>query len=211
MRTIVAGLVWAALSIGAVAIEDSAVATCAVIEGDLDRLSCFDDLARDADLDGPQPVAVVDATPGKWFVSKDTNPIDDSQRVVARLAADTGTSRYGGTISFIARCQSNETEAYINWDSYLGNDGDFRNEYKNVTVRIGDAQASPQRWTLSTDSKATFAPNWAGDLLKQMAGTSKFIAQATPYNESPITAIFDTTGMAEAIGPLAEVCGWELP
>lgn len=194
------------------AIEDQALAKCAVMEGDLDRLSCFDDLVRDAGLDAPQPQAVPEtaSNAGKWAVSRDKNPLDDSERVVLILRADSGSSRFSGPIGFIARCQSNSTEAYINWGDYLGNDGTFRNEYKNVTVRIGDGQASTQRWSLSTDSKATFAPSWAGDLLKKMAATNKLVVQTTPYNESPVTAIFDTTGMADALEPLMEVCGWSL-
>lgn len=210
MRVLLGLATCAVLTVSAAAIEDEAVAKCAVIEGDLDRLGCFDDLARDNNLDGPQPVAVGNASPGKWVVSRDKNPIDDSERVVIQLVADTGTSRWEGPISFIARCQSSETEAYINWGDYLGNDGNFQNEYKNVTVRVGSDQASTQRWTLSTDSKATFAPDWAGELLKKMAASNKFISQVTPYGESPRTAIFDTAGMTEALKPLSEVCGWKL-
>jgi type VI secretion system protein VasI len=204
--------IFALMALPAVAVEDQALAKCAVMEGDLDRLSCFDDLARDAGLDAPQPQAVPEraSNAGKWDVSRDKNPLDDSERVVLILRADSGSSRYGGPVGFIARCQSNSTEAYINWNDYLGNDGNYRNEYKNVTVRIGDGQASTQRWGLSTDSKATFAPNWAGDLLKKMATANKLVVQTTPYNENPVTAIFDTTGMADALEPLMEVCGWSL-
>jgi type VI secretion system protein VasI len=199
-------------SAAAHAVESSDLAKCAAMPGDLDRLGCFDDLTRNAGLDRPQAVAVPEAVAkaGKWTVSRDKNPVDDSERVILRLEAESGTSRWNDPIVFIARCQSDDTEAYIVWSDYLGNDGDFRNEYKNVTVRIGSEQASTQRWTVSTDSKATFAPDWAGGLLKQMAGSDKFIAQVTPYNENPRTAIFDTTGMAQAMEPLMEVCGWTL-
>jgi type VI secretion system protein VasI len=191
------------------AIEND-LAKCAAISGDLERLQCFDDLAQAAGLDGPQPVAVHTGDTGKWRVSQETNPIDDTHRVVLALVATEGKSRWGGDIVFIARCRSNETEAYISWGDYLGNDGDIYNEWKRVTVRVGGEKAREERWSLSTDSQATFAPTWAGNLLKQMASTTKFIAQVTPYNESPRTAIFDTTGMASALKPLAETCGWEL-
>lgn len=196
----------------AVAIEGKDLAVCAALTGDLDRLSCYDNIVRDAGLDRPQPVAELapSGDTGKWEVRTTKNPIDDSETVVLSLTADTGSSRWNERISFIARCKSNNTEAYIVWNDYLGNDGGTRNEYKNVTVRIGDDQASTQRWGLSTDSKATFAPDWAGDLLKKMAASNKLVAQTTPYSESPVTAIFDTQGMAEALKPLAEVCGWSL-
>lgn len=196
----------------ALSVEDQDLAKCAAMEGDLDRLGCFDDLVRDAGLDGPQPmpVEVSEGSTGKWDISRDKNPLDDTERVILRLVAESGTSRWNDRIVFIARCQSTETEAYIVWNDYLGNDGDYRREYKNVTVRVGAEQASTQRWTLSTDSKATFAPDWAGTLLKKMTAANAFIAQTTPYNESPVMAIFDTTGMEEAMRPLMEVCGWSL-
>ena len=196
--------------VAAAAVEDKDLAACASLEGDLTRLSCFDSLVQSAGLDGPKPQPVANANPGKWQVSRDVNPMDDSERVVLHLTADSGRSQWDRPITFIARCQSNETEAYINWQDYLGNDGSIRGEYKNVTVRIGSEGATTERWGLSTDSEATFAPSWAGDLLKRMAGSDKFIAQVTPYNESPVTAIFDTTGMADALEPLMEVCGWSL-
>jgi TonB family protein len=41
-----------------------------------------------------------------------------------------------------------------------------------------------------------------------MAEAETFLAQVTPYNENPITAIFDTRGMAAALKPLAKTCGW---
>ncbi len=206
------GAVILALSLSgvAIAVEEKDLAACASLEGDLTRLSCFDELVRAAALDGPQPQPVLNATPGKWRVSKDINPMDDSERVVLRLTADSGNSKWDRPVTFVALCQSVETKAYIDWDDYLGNDGGVRNQFKNVTIRIGSEPATTQQWDLSTDSKATFAPGWAGNLLRRMASTDKFIAQVVPYNESPVTAIFDTAGMADALEPLMEVCEWSL-
>jgi len=98
------------------------IAKCAVITGDLDRLSCFDNFAQSAKLDGPQAQPVEVKGVGKWKVSRDKNPIDDTERVVISLIADSGRSSYGQRIIFVARCQSNKTEAYIKWNNYLGDD-----------------------------------------------------------------------------------------
>lgn len=148
---------------------------------------------------------------GKWRVSEDSNPLDDTKTVMLMLDAEEGSSRYGDRVAFVARCRSNVTEAYIVWGDYLGNDSrSVYSDWKLVTIRIGDAPAEEQRWGLSTDSKATFSPDWAGTLLKSMATTDKFVARTVPYNESPVTAVFDTTGLAEALSPLMETCGWSL-
>jgi type VI secretion system protein VasI len=60
---------------------------------------------------------------------------------------------------------------------------------------------------MSTDSKATFHPQPIA-FLKSMMEANTLVAQVTPYNESPVTAIFDTTGLADAIKPLRETCNW---
>ncbi len=94
---------------------------------------------------------------------------------------------------------------------YLGDDSDsVYGNWKYVTVRIGSQKAVKQRWGVSTDSKATFAPNWAGSLLKSMAKADTFLIQTTPYGESPVTAIFHTAGLQNALVPLAKACGWSL-
>jgi len=190
----------------------SGMATCAVIAGDLDRLGCYDKMAAAAGLAGPQPEPVTPPPEGtgKWQVDRDKNPIDDSERVVISLQADSGASQFKGPVTFTARCQSKKTEAFIVWGDYLGNDGDIEDSYKDVTTRIGNKPAVTQRWTISTDSEATFAPGSNSALLKTMSASDKLIAETTPYDASPVTAIFDTTGMAASLKPLADACGWSI-
>ena len=187
------------------------IAECAANSGDLDRLECYDQLARSLGLDRPQPEPVDTVGTGKWSVRKDVNPIDDTTKVIASITADSGTSRWGNTINLVARCQSNQTEVYAVWHDYVGDDSnDVYSDWKYVTVRIGDASAKRQKWGVSTDKKATFAPDWAGDLLKEMADEQRLILQLTPYGESPITAVFDINGARAAFSPIAETCDWEL-
>lgn len=149
-------------------------------------------------------------TNGKWVIDSSTNPLDDSKTSTATLAADEGTSRFNGPVRFVARCQSNQTEVYVVWHEYLGDDSrSVYDEYKMVDVRVGDAESSSQQWGISTDKQATFAPA-SIDLLRQMAKQKRLVMQTTPYNESPITAVFDLTGAKAAIGEVAKTCNWEL-
>lgn len=146
---------------------------------------------------------------GAWRVRIETNPIDDTQTVTLSLAAETGTSRSGDPVTFIARCKSNSTEAYVVWGDFLGDDsGDVYSEWKRVTVRIGTAEAREERWGVSTDRNATFAPSWAGDLLKELLGVDRLVLQTIPYGQNPNTAIFDVLGLREVLGDLAETCNW---
>ncbi|MGJ8647282.1 MAG: type VI secretion system-associated protein TagO [Marinomonas colpomeniae] len=182
------------------AIDEKEYAKCAVIEGDLARLECFDNLAEVKKLDGRQVQPTSIAGKGKWQVSVDVNPVDDSKTVTLVLSADSGKNRWGNAVFLVARCKSNSTELYIGWNDYLGSEAD-------VLTRVGDNKAVTERWSLSTDKKATFHRK-AIPFLKEMLTSTKLVAQVTPYNESPVTAIFDTSGLENAIKPLRETCSW---
>ena len=182
------------------AIDDKEFAKCAVIDGDLARLECFDNLAKQKNLDGRQVQPTSIAGKGKWEVSVDINPIDDSKTVTLFLDADSGKNRWGTPVFLVARCKSNTTDLYIGWNDYLGSEAD-------VLTRIGNNKAITQRWSMSTDKKASFHHKPIL-FLKEMLTSSKLVAQVTPYNESPVTAVFNTAGLENAIKPLRETCSW---
>jgi type VI secretion system protein VasI len=177
------------------------IASCAAIDGDLARLACYDKIAKANGLDGLQREPVSVDGIGKWRVSSNTNPIDDSKTVVISLTADSGQNDRGKKPNLVIRCESNTTEMFIIWDDYLG--GKVR-----VLTRIGKQDAITKKWTLSSDSTASFHPNGTISFVKGMTKSNSFIAQVTPYNANPITAIFDTTGLENALKPLRETCGW---
>lgn len=195
---------------------------CATISADAARLACYDKLAKalpsvtplseqiaDA-LDKPETKPVDPNAISAWSVSKTTNPVDDTPTVVAVLAATEGRSKWGEVVTLFARCRSNTTELYVDWGDYLGNDGDIYNNFKRVTVRVGASAARKERWSLSTDSKATFAPSWAGSLMRELVTADRLVLQTVPFNESPTTAIFDLAGAKDALGQIAETCQWQI-
>ncbi|ABC64923.1 hypothetical protein ELI_14155 [Erythrobacter litoralis HTCC2594] len=174
---------------------------------------CYSNLRDSESLEVGSDMSTVDEfdeSGTKWSVSADTNPLDDSKTVVASLAADEGAARFNGPVRLVARCQSNQTEAYAIWGEYLGDDsGSVYSEFKNVLVRIGDKDAITQRWDISTDKEATFAPS-AINFLRELADSKRLVLQTVPYNEAPMTAIFDTTGARQAFQELSETCGWKI-
>jgi type VI secretion system protein VasI len=174
------------------------VKTCAKKSNSVERLACFDGLVESMGL-APQMSAL--PTEGKWSVSTKTNPLDDSKTVAMVLFADEGTSSYGERVSLVLRCKSNTTTAYINWKEYLGSEA-------NVTYRIGTGDARTSRWSLSTDSQASFFPSNDISFIKQLMEADRFVAQVTPYSEDPETAVFDIRGLSQAVVPLRETCNW---
>lgn len=176
------------------------IAKCAAVEGDLERLECYDQLARELGLVQTSETKPA-AGKGKWIVNTKTNPVDDSRTVTLILTADEGKSSWRTAITLVIRCMSNKTELYISWNDYLGGEA-------TVLTRVGQAKADQERWSLSTDSKATFYSGNTIGFVRQIMGADRLVAQVTPYNESPVTAVFDTRGLKNAIEPLQETCGW---
>ena len=173
------------------------IAECAAVANDIGRLQCYDALAASI---GTAPDASV-SSDSNWIVNDKTNPIDDTRTVALLLRSASGTSRGGQPIGLILRCQSGDTTVFINWSDYLGSEA-------NVLTRVGTDEAATRRWSLSTDSQATFAPGNNIEFIQRLLGADRLVAQVTPYSESPVTAIFDLTGIETALAPLREACGW---
>jgi type VI secretion system (T6SS) VasI/EvfG family protein len=189
---------------------DSGLIECASITGTTERLGCYDELAI---VRGYRPPLTSHRGTGKWHIEETSNPMDDTRRVTLILTAEPNSSRsrMRQLPVLVARCQSDTTELYINWDQYVGDDSSsVYDEWKYVTIRIGGGEANRQRWSVSTNRQSTFAPGWAGNLLRQMATENSLVVRITPYGENPMTAIFDTTGLEEALVPLMDACGWSL-
>ncbi len=177
------------------------IARCAAVEGELSRLDCYDKLARDLGLIRSSAITLSTGD-GAWITSVDTNPLDDSKTVTLVLLAKKGKSQWGDPVGLVIRCSSNSTAVYINWGEYLGSEA-------WVTSRVGSADAILSEWSISTDSKATFYPKKDIPFIRALMQTDRFVAQVTPYGESPKTVEFDLTGLVEAIKPLQEACGWQ--
>ena len=113
------------------------------------------------------------------------------------------------------RKKSERMEVWIDWGSYLGL-GSYGSV--NVLVRFDDEEVLKERGNLSNNHQATFleSSSWSGkdsksNFLKfviKLMSIDKFIVRVTPYEESPITAVFDVRGLKKAIEPYNDILHW---
>lgn len=176
------------------------LATCSAITGDLARLECFDNLSKGLGLSGPTKTNKPIKGKGKWDVSIEKNPIDDSKTIAVSIDASSGKSKWMKPVTLVLRCMSKKTEVYISWGEFLGSDS------ISVLTRMGDSPAVTSEWNLSSDKTASFHPGDNVAFINDLVKVKKFAAQVTPYDSNPITALFDVTGAENATKPLFETC-----
>lgn len=176
------------------------LAICSSKENSIQRLNCFDDLAKKYDQIS-KTIDTSSKAKGAWITSTETDPLTDRSIYFAQLDAIEGKGRFGDKIKLTVRCKKGKTEAYIDWATFLGSD-EIR-----VTSRVDKSTAMTNVWLLSTDHKASFMPQ-AATALKKFVGATSFVVNLTPYSENPITALFDVTGAEEAFADIRSECKW---
>lgn len=186
--------------------SDRELAKCAVVKSSVDRLACYDDLAkmRDGSAPGSRTERV-----GNWNVTTETSKIDDSTNVFMRLVSEnTFSDRYGnqraGDIYIV--CREHRTDLYIILGGmFLADSGGFG----QVTVRIDRNKARVLYFSASTDHQALGLWRGAGvGFIKQMMNGKRVLFEVTPFNESAVTVEFEIDGLDNAIKPLRKACGW---
>lgn len=177
------------------------LAKCAATANSVERLACFDDLAKQA---GVVASTTDTSSPGggKWNTATNTDPMTDKSVYTAILLSDNGKGRFGDPVALLLRCKDKKTEMFIAWSSYLGSDE------ARVTFRLDKEPAKTTAWSISTNGKATFYPSSPVSYLKKLVDGKSFVASVTPYHENSITAVFDITGADTALADIRKGCGW---
>jgi type VI secretion system protein VasI len=147
---------------------------------------------------------------GKWQVSQTKSAFDDSTTVVLILDSENvvkGQFGAPGPARMFLRCKENTTSAYLVLNDLFLSD---IQGFGTVDYRLDDQKASSIKMDVSTDNKALGV--WSGvqaiPFIEGLIGVEKLVLRATPYNDSPIEASFDLSGLADAIIPLRSTCKW---
>jgi len=84
-------------------------------------------------------------------------------------------------------------EVYVSWNSYITDNG------QEVFYRFDDGDAEMEKSTVSTNNKSTFFRN-PESIVKKLISSKKLVVRTQPYSESPVTSVFDITGLQELFG-----------
>jgi hypothetical protein len=141
---------------------------------------------------------------GGWQTHQWTSPIDDRKGAAISLVADREP------VELFIKCWQDEFDVVIYWGTYLAGDGPDYYKTKNVTARFGDRPATTHLWTVSKDELSTYVAEMPEYFIRRLLDVDRYVAQIEPYHQSPMTAVFDLTGMRAAFEPVAASCGWDL-
>lgn len=166
-------------------------AKAASIINSVERLAAYDKLAQKYKLAPSSHTE--NKIEGKWIVSTNTSPIDDSKTVTCLLVSDTEYMVGLKTIrpSLFVRYQEGELSVFINCGLFLGTDD------ISVTHRFGKGSAETSDWVISSNREAAFYKGDMGEFINALTTSDSLIVRMTPYGESPVTMSFSLSGFGK--------------
>lgn len=179
---------------------------CRAVDNDLDRLACFDKAS------GRTPTSEPGPSEGNWNVSIKTSDFEDTTDVYMSVESNdpvqcTAFGRHN-TARLMIRCSENTTAVFIATDCHLASG--FQG-YGDMDVRVDEKPSASISMDASTDNKALGL--WRGGssipfVKDRLLGGSTLRVRFTPFSMSPVTAVFDISGIDASIAPLREQCSW---
>lgn len=194
-----------------------AVIDCATIQASAERLQCFDQLARNqqldtytnkkklvlSDTDAPAPTAKSAGT------SADVAPVakvagwelvQDEQHVTLSMPSADSPSAMSQARLWL-KCEAGKpAQISIDWGLDVGS-------YVYVTAGTNKDTSQRLNWRSSGDGHSTTYPKDASILLRQWLVGERFTAYARVGQETTLQAVFPLSGFAKAIQPHQATCG----
>ncbi len=147
------------------------------------------------------------ATPdfGEWSIYTKTDPLTDEKIIAIELASDQAQSTRGVTLSLY--CSKRNAWAVVRWNEFLGGTKSADRELKPVTYRIGDGQPRIEEWPVLSD-RTTSQIDGAPEFIMNVRDSEKLVLRVEPYQQNPLTAVFDTRGLKAALMANSPECDW---
>ena len=104
----------------------------------------------------------------------------------------------------VVRCDAGKVQAFVYTASAIQMEP--QDENHGVGIRFDDQPESSERWADSSEHDALFAPDGAA-FAARIAGSSKLRFSYKPHNANRAVAEFPTSGLVQAMEPVAKQCG----
>lgn len=144
---------------------------------------------------------------GWWTIERTSAAIDDSPKLVAVNYSAYDEGSYSGVTALIAQCREGRTSIVFVQDDYLIS-GVRRDSY-DIAYRVDDKQAHNTRWSELTSSKgAGLFGSGSEEFLRELYDANRFFIRLSDGNGETHDALFDLSGVQDAVEAVATACGW---
>ena len=155
----------------------------------------------------PAPAAVVaPAVVSKWnagnhdWLANNKKAVAFEVKSINRVAVWQGVSQP----VLVVRCDAGKIQAFVYTASAIQMEP--QDENHSVGIRFDDQPESSERWADSSEHDALFAPDGAA-FASKIASSTKVRFSYKPHNANRAVAEFPTSGLTQAMEPVAKQCG----
>ena len=142
-----------------------------------------------------------------WQDESSTDPLSGKPIQMILLSPSSDTDNDFSSTALMVRCKDDHLGVLVAWDEKLTTDPTVYTY--DLDYRIGDGPVQSANWGINTDNQTLMInDNDAHDFVEALENQSQFVAQVTPTGDDPITATYDTTGLADAVAPVLQACGY---
>jgi type VI secretion system protein VasI len=132
----------------------------------------------------------------------------DQKIVTMSLAADGKDASNPNAVILMLTCSKENGAVGIAWEhQFLGGEDNSYGRYKEITFRADKSAPFAEDWRVLDDGTTARADDAAG-FIKKVRNGSRLVAKVAPYQEQPITVVFETTGLLEALMSARPECDW---
>ena len=170
---------------------------CAAMADPESRLDCYDRLVTTLGISAAGPGGEL------WTVEfPGGTPLTDERSARAMLPALEGRGcGRRPPVQFIVECREGQTSVLLDWAQPVG-DGN------TIVIRLDADEPQDTFWEMARNRTTARYRSDGAPLARAIAPHRRMVARVLPSGREPVTAIFDLTGMPEAMAPVRDACGW---